>query len=140
MLGVDPASLSPLSFYGIFHPDELKKDFLLKNQFIKSAHNLFLAKKGVELLSACFQVKNAKGKYFYVLSQYFIYYSEKPYKSVFVFSLHTNIDWFKKHKFGHHWYVGEDLSNFRYPDEELLNIGHVYSKREFEILQLLEKG
>jgi DNA-binding NarL/FixJ family response regulator len=63
-----------------------------------------------------------------------------PYKSVFAFKVHTNIDWYKKHKSGHHHYLGEDISNFRYPDEELLNIADVFSKREFDILQLLEKG
>jgi DNA-binding CsgD family transcriptional regulator len=140
MLGVEPALLSPLSFYQVLHPDELKRDILVKNLLIKSAHNLFLAEKGFELLSKCFQVKNAKGKYIYVLSQFFIYYSEKPYKSVFVFILHTNIDRFKKHKYGHHCYLGNDISNFRYPDEKLLKMGHVFSKREFDILQLLEKG
>jgi len=69
-----------------------------------------------------------------------MYYSEVPYKSVFVFEVHTNIDWYKKHKNSHHCYLGDDLSNFRYPDEELLNIVSVFSKREFDIIHLLEKG
>ncbi|MEI8048906.1 MAG: LuxR C-terminal-related transcriptional regulator [Bacteroidota bacterium] len=140
MLGVEPALMSPLTFYQALHPDELKRDILVKNLLIKSAHNLFLAGKGHKLVSTNFLVKNAKGKYFNLLSQFFIYYSEKPYKSVFVFILHTNIDWFKKHNYGHHIYMGEDLSNFRFPDDELLSQGHVFSKREFDILQLLEKG
>jgi hypothetical protein len=32
----------------------------------------------------------------------------------------TDIDWFKNLKHGYHHYSGNDLSNFRYPDEELL--------------------
>jgi len=140
MLGVDPASLSPLSFYQALHPDELKRNILLNNLLMKSAHNLFLAEKGFKLLSTNFLVKDAKGKYINVLSQFLIYYSELPYKSVFVLTVHTNIDWYKKYKSGHHYYLGEDMSNFRYPDEELLNIANVFSKREFDILHLLEKG
>ena len=139
-IGVEPASLSPLSFYQVLHPDELKRNILLNNLLMKSAHNLFLAEKGFQLLSTCFQSKNAKGKYINVLSQFFIYYSEVPYKSVFAFKAHTNIDWYKKHKSGHHYYLGEDMSNFRYPDEELLKVAEVFSKREFDILHLLEKG
>jgi DNA-binding CsgD family transcriptional regulator len=140
MLGVEPAELSPLSFYQALHPDELKRNILGKNLLTKSAHNLFLAQKGVELFSTCFQVKNAKGKYINVLSQFYMYYSEIPYKSVFAFKLHTNINWFRKPKYGHHWYLGDDISNFRFPDDELLSKGHIFSQREFDILQLLEKG
>lgn len=140
MLGVEPADLSPLKFYQALHPDELERNVLYKNVITKIAHNLFLAGKGYKLLSTNFQVKNAKGKYINVLSQFFIFYSDIPYKSVFVFKVHTNIDWYKKHKSGHHYYLGEDMSNFRYPDEELLKIADVFSKREFDILHLLEKG
>jgi len=140
MIGVEPATLNSLKFYQAIHPDELERNVLYKNVLTKIAHNLFIAEKGHMLLSTNFQVKNSKGKYINLLSQFFIFYSEVPYKSVFVFKVHTNIEWFKKHKSGHHYYLGEDLSNFRYPDEELLKIADVFSKREFDILHLLEKG
>jgi len=134
MIGVEPADLNPLKFYQVLHPDELDRKMLIKNLLTKSADKLFLAEKGHILLSTNFQAKNTKGKYFNVLCQYFIYYSEVPYKSVFIFELHTNIDWYKKHKSGHHYYLGEDMLNFRYPDEELLKIADVFSKREFDII------
>ena len=140
MLGVEPADLSPLKFYQAIHPDEMERNILYKNVLTKTGHNLFLAEKGSKLLSTDFLVKNAKGKYINVLSQFFIYYSEVPYKSVFVIKVHTNIDWFKQHRSDHHHYLGEDMSNFRYPDKELLNIANVFSRREFDILHLLEKG
>ncbi|NTW73076.1 MAG: hypothetical protein HGA49_12665 [Eubacteriaceae bacterium] len=140
MLGVQPDDLSPLKFYQALHPDEMKRNILYKNVLTKTAHNFFLAEKGHILFSTSFQVKNAKGKYINVLSQFFLYYSEVPYKSVFVLKIHTNIDWCKKHKYGFHYYLGEDMSNFRYPDKELLQITNGFSKREFDILQLIEKG
>ena len=49
-------------------------------------------------------------------------------------------DWCKNLKSGFHYYVGNDLSNFRYPDEELLQKGHSFTDREFEIIKLIESG
>lgn len=140
MLGVEPATLTPLHFYEVLHPGELYRTLLARNMLSKIAHKLFLAEKGFQLLSFNSQFKNARGKYFNVLTQFFLFYSETPYKSVFILKIHTNIDWFKKHKYGYHWYLGEDLSNFRYPDEELFKLGIMISKREFEIIQLIDKG
>jgi len=140
MLGIEPADLNHLKFYKATHPDEMERYVLYKNVLMKTVHNLLLAEKGHKLLSTSFHVKNAKGKYRNVLMQFFVFYSEVPYKSVFVFKVHTNIDWYKKLKSGNHHYLGEDLLNFRYPDKELLKIGHIFSKRELDILQLIEKG
>jgi len=36
--------------------------------------------------------------------------------------------------------VGEDLSYFKYPDKELLDMGMLISQREFELLKLVEQG
>jgi len=140
MLGVEPAALTPLSFYQALHPDELNRNVLVKNLLTKIAHNMFLSEKGTQLLSTCFQAKNANGKYINILSQFFIFYNALPYKSVYILKIHTNIESYKKHKNGHHWYLGEDMSNFRFPDKELLQNANVFSKREFDILHLLEKG
>ena len=50
------------------------------------------------------------------------------------------IDSLKKRKQGYHYYVGTDFSNFRYPDEEMLNAGNLYSHREIGIIRLIESG
>jgi DNA-binding NarL/FixJ family response regulator len=85
-------------------------------------------------------MKNAAGKYSNFLMQFFIFYSSVPYKSVFTLKVQTNIDRFRNYKYRNHYYLGTDLSNFRYPDPELLSTGSLYSRREFEIISLLEKG
>ena len=36
--------------------------------------------------------------------------------------------------------MGNDLSYFRYPDEDLLMIGNIFSDREFEIIKLIKEG
>jgi len=140
MLGVEPADLTPLKIYQVIHPDEMDRNIRLKHLLTRWAHKIFLAEKGHMLFSTIFQVKNAKGKFFNLFSQFYMYYSEVPYKSVFVFEVHTNISWVKKHKINYHYYLGEEMSNFRYPDGELLKIADIFSKRELDILQLLEKG
>jgi DNA-binding CsgD family transcriptional regulator len=75
-----------------------------------------------------------------MLVQFYIYFSHVPYKSVFTIKVHTNINWFKKARKGYHYYLGDDLSHFRYPDQELLMLRNVFSMREFEIVKMLEKG
>ena len=41
---------------------------------------------------------------------------------------------------GFHYYYGDDISFFRYPDEELLMTGNIFSEREFEIIKLVQEG
>jgi DNA-binding NarL/FixJ family response regulator len=36
--------------------------------------------------------------------------------------------------------MGNDPSYFRYPDEELLMTGNIFSDREFEIIKLVQQG
>jgi len=140
MMGVDPGALSGAHFFKAVHPDEMNRNILGRSILLKLAHELYLVEQGYKVLSTNFMMKNAEGKYDNVLMQFYIYYSTIPYKSVFVLKVHTNINWFKKHKRGYHYYLGDDLSNFRFPDNELLRNGNVFSRREFDILQLIEKG
>ncbi len=54
----------------------------------------------------------------------------------------TPIDWLSKIiKRGHyHWFAGNDLTYFRYPDEELLLTGTNLSNRELEVIKCIHKG
>lgn len=52
----------------------------------------------------------------------------------------TNVSWSKKVNRDGHYYVGNDFSLFRFPDEDLLKIGSVLSKRELEIIKLIASG
>jgi hypothetical protein len=140
MMGIEPAALTGAHFFKAVHPEDLNRNILGRSVLLKLAHELYLAEHGYKVLSTNFMMKNAEGKYNNLLMQFYIYYSTIPYKSVFVFKVHTNINWFKKRKHGYHYYLGDDLSNFRFPDRELLMMGNVFSKREFEILQLIERG
>jgi DNA-binding CsgD family transcriptional regulator len=140
MIGIEPEVLSSIDYFQALHPDDINRHNLGRTMLLKLAHELYTEEKGYRILSSNFRMINAEGKYSNFLMQFYIYFSTIPYKSVFTFKVQTKIDWFKKHKHGYHYYLGEDLSNFRYPDIELLSKGNVFSRREFDIINLLEKG
>ena len=48
-------------------------------------------------------------------------------------------DFDKIHK-GFHYYIGNDPKVFRFPDEELLSTGSIFSHTEFSIIELIEQG
>jgi DNA-binding CsgD family transcriptional regulator len=140
MMGIVPAELSSINYFQARHPDEVDRHSLGMMLLLKLAHQLYAEESGYRLLSSSYRLKNASGKYSNFLMQFFIFYSSVPYKSVFTLKVQTNIDRFRNSKHRNHYYLGTDLSNFRYPDPDLLMIGPFYSRREFEIISLLEKG
>ena len=138
MLGIEPSDLTPYHFFEATHPDDIQRHTLGRAKLFKMAHDLYIAQKGFSILSTNFHFRNPAGNYSNILVQLYLFYSEIPYKSVFVIKVHTNIDWWKKH--GFHYYIGDDLSKFRYPDEELLMMGVPFSEREFEIIRMIVSG
>lgn len=140
MMGIEPAEFSPSVFFEATNPDDLERMSLGRAKLFKIANDLFVAKKGFEVISTNCSMKNSFGNYSNILNQFYLFYSTTPYKSVFALKVHTNIDWYKNIKHGYHYYVGNNLSNFRFPDEKLLSMGNIFSDREFEILKLIALG
>jgi DNA-binding CsgD family transcriptional regulator len=140
MLGIEPAELSPYHFFEATHPDDMQRHTLGRAKLFKMAHNLYTQEKGTSLLSVNLKLRNFRGEYSEILIQLYLYYSEIPYKSVFVIKVHTNIEGIKRNKKGIHFYEGTDMKLFRYPDKELLQIGNPLSDREIEIVRLIEAG
>jgi hypothetical protein len=140
MLGIESNELTPYHFFEGTHPDDIQRHTLGRAKLFKMAHDLYLAEQGFTIFSTNYKIRNSEGEYSNLLLQLYLFYSTVPYKSVFLLKIHTNIDWFKKRKHGYHYYVGKDISNFRYPDEELLMIGNPLSDREIEIIKLIEAG
>ncbi len=140
IMGIDAEELSPYHFFEATHPDDMPRHTLGRAKLFKLAHDLYMAEKGTILFSTNFKIRNPQGTYTELLFQMYLYFSTIPYKSVFLLKVHTNIDWFKKRKYGYHYYIGNNLSNFRYPDEELLALGNILSNREMEIVRLIESG
>jgi hypothetical protein len=140
MIGVEPADVTPYHFFEAAHADDNQRFSIGRARLIKLAQDFYVAEKGFALLSTNIRTRNPQGKYSNLLYQLYIYYSTIPYKSVYLLKIHTNIDWCKKLKNGYHYYLGNDMSYFRYPDDKLLMTGNPFSNREFEIIKLIEVG
>jgi len=140
MIGTSPENITPYHFFEATHPDDLERHSLGRTQLFKMAQDLFIAKKGSALLSSNFKILCGDEKYKCLLFQCYLFYSENPFKTVYILEVHTDVDWCKNLNKQFHYYSGTDLSLFKYPDEELMQIGNIYTKREFEIIKLIGQG
>ncbi len=68
-----------------------------------------------------------KQDYINNLFQYYLFFKDVPYKTVFILQIISDISWFKRIDPGFHFYLGSDPYYFRYPDEQLLSKGNVFS-------------
>ena len=140
MLGIKPEELDPFRFIDSTHSEDVQRHYQSRAKSTNLAKELYISDKGGALLSTNLKMRNPEGGYNQILFQCYLFYSSFPYKTVYLLQIHTNIDWWKPAKNGFHYYVGNDLKLFRYPDNDLLNIGIPFSQREFEIIKLIASG
>jgi DNA-binding CsgD family transcriptional regulator len=140
MVGTEPDKFTPDRIFEVRHPDDKEKHMVLRGKIFKTAHELYNSEKGEMLLSSCIRVCNSQNKYVPVLSQAYFFNTEPPHKTVYMLMVFTEVELFSKTQSAHHHYFGNDMSYFRYPDEQLMKTGNIFSDREFEIIQLLAKG
>lgn len=140
ILGVDPDHYDFSTFFSKVYPDDLERFSLARTKFVKTSHDLLIDQKGYKLLSANFRMICTDDDYINLLFQAYLFYSEIPKRSVYAFLLMTDISSLEKRKHAYHYYVGNDMSNFRYPDAKLLETGRSFSQREFDVLKLIAEG
>ena len=140
IIGIESAEITPYHGVEACHPDEVYRNTKGWAKLICMANDIFAAKSGSSLLSVNMKSRNPKGTYSEILFQCYLFYGEIPHKTVYDLQIHTNIDGFKMSKNGYHYYSGNHMSYFKYPDEELLQIGNIFTKREFEIIKLIASG
>jgi hypothetical protein len=140
IIGVAPNDITPNVFFPIMHPDDFERFSLGRIKLFKLAQNLYHLKEGNALTSTNLTLRNPNNKYNSILFQIYLFYSSAPIETVYCFNVYTNVDSHKKLRKHYHYYSGNDLSYFKYPDEELLSIGNVFTQREFEIIKLIELG
>jgi DNA-binding CsgD family transcriptional regulator len=140
MIGVEPENITPYDLTIATHPDDASRMGSGTSKMFNLANNIFIAEKGTALLSTNIRIRNPLGKYPDLLFQLYLFYNTIPYKSVFLLQVHTDIGLDNNRKHGYHYYVGNDMTYFRYPDEELLSMGVPFSDREFEIIKLIASG
>lgn len=140
MIGIKPDEVTPYHFFEATHPDDIQRHNLGRSAVFKMAQDIFIAEKGNVVLSSNLQIRNPQGGYSCLLFQDYLFYSPGPYKTTYILQIHTNVDWCQKIKNGFHYYAGNDLSFFRYPDKALMKEGRIFSDREFQIIKLIETG
>jgi len=139
ILGIDCEELNPYHNLNAVHPDDLQRNTSGWARMLTLGSELVLNKTEIRLFSTNMRLRNPQGEYPEVLFQCLMFYSE-AYNTVFDLQLHTNIDSILDDKGFRHYYSGNDPSNFRFPDKELLSLGFPFTKREFEILKLIGTG
>jgi DNA-binding CsgD family transcriptional regulator len=140
MIGVEPNQLNPSHFVEVTHPDDLSRFGLLRAQTFIVEKEVLETKKGSALVSFTIRIRNTAGVYFNCLCQAYFFFSQIPHDAVYLLQVISNVDRFETKKHGFHHYKGKDLSYFRFPNQELLNIGPAFSVRELEIIKLIESG
>jgi len=139
MLGIEPEKNNPLEMMSRSHECDLHRFGLGRSKLISMDKDLFIAHKGAEVFSTNIRMKRPDQTYCSHLFQFYLFYSPS-FKTVFSVQVNTNIDSFKMKKEHFHYYTGDDVSLFKFPDEALLKIGHNLTCREYEILNLAAEG
>lgn len=140
LLGIEPENLNPFHLFEATHPDDIQRHNMGRTQLFKIAHLLYSEKDGEWILSSNFRLRNPSGEYTNLLFQCYLYYTSIPYDTVFLLEVHTPIEKAWGINSPNHYYSGNDLSNFRHPDEQLLSVRNIFTDREFEIIRLIHKG
>jgi len=140
MLGIDPVKNDTLKMMSRVHPEDLHRFGLGRAKLMNLDKDLFIENKGSALLSTNIKMLKPNKKYADHLFQCYMFFSPIPHKSVYYIQVNTNIDWYKMKKDQFHYYVGDDISLFKFPDEDLLSMDHHLTKREFEIIKLISEG
>lgn len=140
IIGITSEMVDPSSLFTIIHPDDLRRRQLTRLKMISMAHELYLKRDGIKILSTNFRAKKPGGNYFNLLHQFYIFFSPIPIDTIFCLLVLTDISWFTEISNGIHYYFGKDSSYFRYPDPNLLITGTILSHNEYSVIQYLEKG
>jgi DNA-binding CsgD family transcriptional regulator len=141
MFGIDQDAVTPGFFLTTTHQDDLKRHQLARTKLFSVAQDIFIQKSGTCIISSNFRGRNPEeGGYTDHLYQCFLFYSKIPYESTFLILVITDVSRFEHIHKGFHYYIGNDPKVFRFPDEELLSKGNIFSHTEFRIIELIEEG
>jgi hypothetical protein len=138
--GSKPGQMDPYVIFNAIHPDDIKRFSNARVRLIKLGMEIFNNKLDKMCLSSNFRVKNSTGKYVDLLFQNYVCLNDGPFKTAYAIQVNTNITGLIKIHHGYHYYVGSDLSYFRYPDEGYLKIGNIFTEREWEIIKFIANG
>lgn len=137
LFGLEPEQIHMGAFFARTLPIDMPRHNLIRAKTLNAAQDLFIHKEGHVVQSAIFRQPNAADEPIPVLFQVYLFHGQPRHDTVFVIMVLTDLSGMHLPGPGQHYYLGHDLENFRFPDEELLRKGLLFSKREFEILRLI---
>ena len=140
MFGVKPENVPQGYFLTTTVEEDLRRHQLARSHLISQAQKLYVQKSGTRIISTNVRARKPNGCCYHLFYQAYLTYSKLPHESVFLLLVITDISKYLKIHEGFHFYSGEDRRLFRFPDEELLMTGTIFTHTEFEILQLIEQG
>ncbi|MDP3443176.1 MAG: LuxR C-terminal-related transcriptional regulator [Ignavibacteria bacterium] len=140
MFGIEREKLSQGFFLTTTHLEDYKRHCLARTKLIHMGQELYEQKKGFKIISTNVRAQKTDGDYFNALYQAYLFYSKVPYESVFLILIITDISEFKNIHKGFHFYNGNDRNFFKFPDDELLMTGSIFSPTEFKIIELINEG
>ena len=127
MLGIESKDVNPSVFTKSIHSDDLIWHNIVQTKLFTLGQQIFIDSSGSSLISTNYRLKRSSGVYINNLFQYYLFFTDVPYKTVFILQIISDISWFKRIDPGFHFYMGNDPCYFRYPDEKLLLKGNVFS-------------
>ena len=138
--GVKPGEVDPGTYLERTHPMDIRRHSLGRSKLIRMGNDMFIDRKGAMLLSSCMKTLDANGEYRDLLYQLYIKYFHEPVPAVYSLQINTDVTELRKEIKCDHYYVGENVDLFRYPDKKLLCIGLTLSDRESEVISLIAQG
>jgi len=140
MFGIEREKVTQGFFLTTTIPEDYNRHNIGRTHIVSQAQRFYKEKKGSAIISTSIRALKPDGSSIHLLYQAYYFYSKVPYESVFLLLVVTDISGFmNKHK-SFHFYSGDDLRLFRFPDEELLSTGNRYSLSEFKIIELINEG
>jgi DNA-binding CsgD family transcriptional regulator len=141
VLGFPCKEMDPGFLFRSTHPEDQPRHSLSRARMFQLCNDLYI--EGVDkyaLLSTNLRTQHLEGHYVNLLVQGYVFTAERPIPTTYCLFVNTDIDWFGPIKNGYNHYLGQDMSYFRYPDEELILTGCIFTDREFEIIKLIRDG
>ena len=139
MLGIDPNNNDPLQMMERVHPDDLERFGMGRSKLMSMDKDLILAHKGSSLFSTNVRMLRPDKTYADHLYQFYLTYCPS-HRGVYSVQVNTDISDFRMKKESFHYYAGKDISLFRFPDKALLDLGHPFTFREFEIIKQIKNA
>lgn len=135
-----PKESYPLVNFERSHPSIKERHSVARSKLFKLSQDIFNNQLANMFVTTNLIIKNRLEKYIDLMFQCYLVYSDLPYRSVFVVMVHTDLCDIAQMKHGYHFYSGPDASYFRFPDNDLLMKGNMFTNREYEIINCIAEG